>query len=70
MTQPSTAGHGVDVEGVVARAREGARSLAALPVAERVAHFPALRRAILERQEEIVGLVAQQTRKARSDILI
>lgn len=70
MTTPLTEGHGVVVDGVVDRARDGARSLRALTPDERVAHYPALRKAILDRQEEIISLVAKQTHKARSDILM
>jgi len=60
----------VEVEGVVARARSGQRSLGALSVAERLAHLRALRLAIADRVDEIVDRVQAETGKSRSDIVM
>lgn len=59
-----------EVVGVVERARHGAASLRALSVKERLHHLTLLRHAILERTEEIVERVQQETHKSRSDILM
>jgi acyl-CoA reductase-like NAD-dependent aldehyde dehydrogenase len=75
MTDPQAPGladgiQGVEVEGAVGRAREGARSLAGLTVAQRLEHLKLLRTAILHRREEILDRVCAETHKARSDVLM
>jgi len=52
------------------RARDGALSLQRLSLAERLAHVAGLRDAILQRCDEIVGRIQQDTGKTRSDALI
>ena len=54
----------------VQRAREGARSLRRLSVAERLQHVALLRHAVLRRREEIVDRIQRDTGKSRSDALI
>ena len=58
------------VEGVVERAREAQKSIRALSVEERLEHLRLLRGAIVNRTEEIVERVWQETGKSRSDILM
>ncbi len=60
----------VEVAGVVDRAREGSKSLRALSVKERLEHLRLLRTAILDRSEEIIQRVQEETHKSRSDILM
>jgi aldehyde dehydrogenase (NAD+) len=54
----------------VQRAREGARSLRRLTVAERLQHLAQLRGVILRRREEIIDRIQRDTGKSRSDALI
>ncbi len=58
------------VAGALDRARSGFRSLAQLTLAERLRHLGLLKRAILERREEIIDRIQKDTRKSRSDALI
>ncbi|PZO97848.1 MAG: aldehyde dehydrogenase, partial [Corynebacterium urealyticum] len=58
------------VEGVVERAREAQKSIRALSVEERLEHLRLLRGVIVNRTEEIVERVWQETGKSRSDILM
>jgi acyl-CoA reductase-like NAD-dependent aldehyde dehydrogenase len=52
------------------RARAGQRSLRALSVRERMRYLGALREVVLERREEIIDRIQQDTGKTRSDALI
>lgn len=58
-----------ELQGTVARAREAQKVLRGLSVEERVKHLANLRRVILDRREEILDRVQDDTRKARSEIL-
>lgn len=58
------------VAGMISRARQGQKSLGSLSVTERLSHLTLLRRRVLERTEEIIDRVQEQTHKSRSDILM
>jgi acyl-CoA reductase-like NAD-dependent aldehyde dehydrogenase len=59
-----------NVSEVFERARGAQASIAGLSVAERLAFITNLRKTILQRQEEIVGVIQKETHKARTDVLI
>jgi aldehyde dehydrogenase (NAD+) len=55
---------------VMARARQGARSLRRLSLAERLAYLDELQHLVLSRREEIIDRIQADTHKSRSDALI
>jgi aldehyde dehydrogenase (NAD+) len=55
---------------VMERARDGARSLRRLTVAERMAYLAELQRLVIARREEIIDRIQADTHKSRADALI
>jgi aldehyde dehydrogenase (NAD+) len=70
MSETAINAHRVTPPEAFARARDGARSLRRLRVAERVRYLPTLRESVLRRREEIIDRIQEDTGKSRSDALI
>lgn len=67
---PATRHDSTSAADIMARARDGARSLRRLSVAERMVYIAELQRLVLERREAIMDRIQADTQKSRSDALI